>query len=163
MRFFVPVFLYLIKWSQIYDERLTWGHLEKNLPLIRFNSLDALDISACLRVANTIQNETFSTDIADYVLTNKMISAEDFSFVHQLGDNTMNDIIQYGPFTEKERLLLLIAWFDTRTNRMGSPAIFEAAVERLIDQIDCTNFDSKFITGLLCKADSYFSNNQICK
>ncbi len=92
-----------------------------------------------------------------------MISAENLSHVHQLGDNMMNNIIQYGPFTEKERLLLLIAWFDTHTKRVGSPAIFEAAVERLIDHIDCTNFDSKFITGLLCKAGSYFSNNQICK
>ncbi len=75
----------------------------------------------------------------------------------------MGEIIQFGPFTEKEKLLLLIAWFDTSTKKKDSHAIFEAGVERLIDHIDCTNLDSMFIMDLMCKSGSNFSNNRICK
>ncbi len=101
--------------------------------------------------------------MADYVLKTKKLSAENFSLVHQLGENMINEIIQFGPFTENEKLLLLIAWFDTATEKNVSQVTLQEDVGRLIDHIDCTHFDSKFITGLLCKAGSNFSSNQTCK
>ncbi len=84
-------------------------NLKQIYSLFVFNSLGALDVSACLRVANTIQNETFSTGIADYILKNKTISVRNFSLVHQLGENMMGEIIQFGPFCEEDNRLLLSA------------------------------------------------------
>ncbi len=125
--------------------------------------MGALDVSACLRVANTIQNETFSTGIADYILKNKKISVGHFSLVHQLAEGVMGEIIQFDPFCEEDNLLLLSAWFDTHTEGVDTLTIFEDSVGRLIHHIDCTGVDSKFITGLLGKAGSCFSNSERCR
>ncbi len=92
-----------------------------------------------------------------------MISAENFSLVHQLGEKMMGEIIQFGPFCEKDNLLLLSAWFDARTEGVDSPAIFEDSVGRLIDQIDCTKFESKLVLGVLGKKGSRFSNSERCR
>ncbi len=164
---YVPlsVYLYFIEGCLIHNERFTRGQLETDLLVFSFafHSLDAIDISACLRVANAIQNEPLSTGIADYIITKKKISAENLSLIHQLGENVMDDIFQFGPFTEKEKLLMLIAWFDTLTEKNDSQATFEESVGRLINRIDCTNFDSKFIMDLLGKPSSRFSDSRLCR
>ncbi len=125
--------------------------------------MGALDVSACLRVANTIQNEKFSAGIADYILKNKKISVGNFFIIHQLGENVLGENFQFGPFCEEDNLSLLRACFDTRAERMDSTAIVEDSVGRLINHIDCTGVDSKFITGLLGKPGSCFSNSERCR
>ncbi len=75
----------------------------------------------------------------------------------------MNKIIPSVPLTEEEKLLLLIAWFDKCTEKVDSPVIFEEAVARLIDLIDCTGFDGNFITSVLCEENSNFSNSRMCR
>ncbi len=149
---------YLIVWCQ-----KTWDTLKIIYSLFVFNSLSALDISACLRVANTIQNETFSAGIADYILKNKKISVGNISIVHQVGENVLGDIFQFGPFCEEDNLLLLRAWFDTRAERMDSPAIIEDSVGRLINHINFTEIDSKIIIGVLGMPGSRFSNSERCR
>ncbi len=99
--------------------------LKEIYSLFVFNSIGALDIFACLSVAITIQNKTFSNGIVDYIVANQIISAENVSLVQQLDENMMDDIIQFGPFTEKERLLLLIAWFDNSSEKKYSKANYE--------------------------------------
>ncbi len=123
----------------------------------------ALDISACLRVANTIQNKTFSTGIADYIVKNKKISVGNLSNVHQLGENVLGEIFQFGPFCEEDNLLLLRAWFDTRAERMDSPAIVEDSVGRLINHINFTEIESKVIIGVLGKPGSRFGKSERCR
>ncbi len=86
-----------------------------------------------------------------------------FSIVHQLGENVLGEIFQFGPFCEEDNLLLLSAWFDTRTERMDSPAIVEDSVGRLINHIDFTEIDSKVIIGVLGKPGSRFGNSERCR
>ncbi len=80
-----------------------------------------------------------------------------------MGESVMDKILPTIAFAEEEKLLLLISWFDKCTEKVNSPAIFEEAVGRLIDHIDCTGFEGNFITSVLCKADSNFSNSRMCR
>ncbi len=75
----------------------------------------------------------------------------------------MDKIIPTIPFTEEEKLLLLITWFDKCTEKFDSRAIFEEAVGRLIDHIDGTGFEANFTTRVVCNDDSNFSNSRICR
>ncbi len=128
-----------------------------------FYSLDLLDFSVSLCLAKTIHHVTFSAFIANHIIKNKKISAGDFSLVHRMGEHVMDKILPIIPFTEEEKLLLLIAWFDECTERVDSPAIFEEAVRRLIDHIDCTGFEGNFITYASCEEGSNFSNSRPCR
>ncbi len=87
----------------------------------------------------------------------------EFSLVHQLGEHLMDNILQYVRFSHEDNLLLLSAWFDSCCEKVDSPAIFEEAVGRLINRIDCTNFDSEFINGVLGKPHSRFSTSERCR
>ncbi len=128
-----------------------------------FYSRNALDFSASLCLANTIQHGSFSTFIANHIIKNKMISVEDCSLVHRIGEHVMDKILTTNRFTEEAKLLLLIAWFDKCIEQVLSPATFEEAVGRLIDHIDCTNFEGSFLALALCNEDSNFSNNRMCR
>ncbi len=86
-----------------------------------------------------------------------------FCVVVLLGENVMDEIIQFGPFTAEHNLLLLSAWFDTCTEKVDTPGVFEDVVGRLIDHIDCTNVDSNFIDSVLGKPGSRFSNSERCR
>ncbi len=63
------------------------------------------------------------------------LAGENLSLVHQLGESLMDEIIQFGPFPEDQKLLLLSGWFDNCTEKADSPTEFEEAVGRLIDHI----------------------------
>ncbi len=125
--------------------------------------MNVLNFSTYLCVANTIQHGAFSAFIASHIIKTKKISAGDFSLVHRMGEHLMHKILPSVPITEEEKLLLMIAWFDKCTEKVNSPAIFEEAVGRLIDHIDCRGFDGNFITSVLCEEDSSFSNSRMCK
>ncbi len=72
----------------------------------------------------------------------------------------MDKLLQADVFPDEEKLLLLIAWFNTITVK-NEPS--GETVERLIGYIDCSKLDSKFITSLLCQPDSLFIDNRICR
>ncbi len=145
------------------EDTLNWfTRIIKTFSILLF-SLVALDFSACLCVANTIQPGAFSTFIADHIVANKLTSVGEFSLVHQLGEHLMDNILQFVRFSDEDNLLLLSAWFDSCCERVVSTAIFEEAVGRLINRIDCTNFDSKFINGVLGKPNSRFSTSERCR
>ncbi len=148
------VLLRVIHWN--------WSRIIKAF-FISVNRLNVLNFSARMCVANTIQHGAFSAFIAIHITKSKQISARDFSLVHRMGESVMDKILKSVPFAEEEKLLLLISWFDKCTENVNSPTIFEETVARLIDHIDCTGFEGNFITSVLCKVDSNFSNSQLCR
>ncbi len=80
-----------------------------------------------------------------------------------MGESVMDKILPTIPFTEEEKLLLLTSWFDKCTEHVYSTAIFEEALGRLIGHIDCTGFETGFVTLVLSKGESNFSNNRMCR
>ncbi len=114
-------------------------------------------------LANTIQHGAFCEQTAELITDEEKLSVEDFSLVPRMGDNLMDQIFQSVPFTEDQKLLLLIEWFDTRPETNDSTAASEEAVGWLFEHIDCTNFDLKFIMGLLGKPGSSFGNSERCR
>ncbi len=140
-----------------------WKRLTRitNVIYHAYYSLNTLDFSACLRVANTIQNGPFCADLADYIIKNEKLSAGDFSLVTRMGDNLMDKILQSVPLTEDQKLLLLIEWFETRSENVVSTA--EGIVGWLFEHIDCTNIDSKLIISVLGKPASRFANSERCR
>ncbi len=140
-----------------------WSSRIINKYFISFNSLNLFDLSVNLCLAKTIQHATFSAFIASNIIKNKKISAGDFSLVHRMGGSVMDKILPTIPFAEEEKLLLLISWFDKCTENVNSPRIFEEAVGRLMDHIDCSGFEGNFITSIVRKADSNFSNSPMCR
>ncbi len=84
-----------------------------------FISLDTLDFTACLCVANTIRHESLSFGIAEYILENKKISAENMPLVQHLGENVLDKLLQ-ADISSEEKILLLIAWFNASTEKNDS-------------------------------------------
>ncbi len=70
----------------------------KPLSLVYY-SLDALDFSSRMCLANTIQHGAFCADVANRIIKEKKVSVEDFSLVTRLGDNLMDKVLQSVPFT----------------------------------------------------------------
>ncbi len=64
------------------------------------------------------------------------------SLVQHLGENVMDKLLQ-ADISYKEKLLLLIAWFNASTEKNESSASFEEAVGRLIGHFDCTKVHNK--------------------
>ncbi len=136
---------------------------EINTIFLSYYSLDEHDFSSRMCLANTIQHAAFCADIADYIIEHDKLSVEDFSAVTRMGDNLMDQILQSVPFTEDQKLLLLIEWFDTRPETKDSTAASEEAVEWLFEHIDCAKIDFKLIMGLLGKPNSRFGNSERCR
>ncbi len=122
-----------------------------------------LDFPARMCLANATRHGAFCADVANRIVKEKKVSVEDFSHVTRMGDNLMDKLLQSVPFTEDQKLLLLIEWFDTRPETNGSIAASEEAVGWLLEHIDCRNFDLKFIMGLLGKPGSRFGNSGRCR
>ncbi len=123
----------------------------------------SLDFPTRMCLANTIQHGAFCADVAYRIIEEEKLSVEDFSLVTRMGENLMDKLLRSVPFTEDQKLLLLIEWFDTRPETNGSTAASEEAVGWLLEHIDCTNFDLKFIMGLLGRPGSRFGNSERCR
>ncbi len=94
-------------------------------------------------LANTIQHGAFCEETADLIIDEEKVSVEDFSLVTRMADNLMDKLLQSVPFTEDQKLLLLIEWFDTRPETNGSKAASEEAVGWLFEHIDAILLKTK--------------------
>ncbi len=80
---------------------------------LAYYSLDDLEFPTRMCLANTIQHGAFSADVANRIIKERKVSVEDFSLVTRMGDSLIDKLLQTVPFTEDQKLLFLIEWFDT--------------------------------------------------